>query len=144
MTAHIPYGYRIVDGKAVVDEVQAEQVRTFFEEYISGKSLKAAAEEVGLKIFHGSAGRMLRNKRYLGDDYYPKIIDEDTFEKVEAEKLRRAQMLGRIWEHKPKENSIKKYQFAMPTPDELYDDPFKQAEYVYSLIESEAIDNDDE
>ena len=74
----------------------------------------------------------------------PKIIDEDTFEKVEAEKLRRAQMLGRIWEHKPKENSIKKYQFAMPTPDELYDDPFKQAEYVYSLIESEAIDNDDE
>jgi hypothetical protein len=53
-------------------------------------------------------------------------------------------MLGRIWEHKPKENSIKKYQFAMPTPDELYDDPFKQAEYVYSLIESEAIDNDDE
>ena len=55
MTAHIPYGYRIVDGKAVVDEVQAEQVRSFFEEYISGKALKVAAENVGLKIFHGSA-----------------------------------------------------------------------------------------
>ena len=44
MTAHIPYGYRIVDGKAVVDEFQAEQVRTFFKEYISGKALKAAVK----------------------------------------------------------------------------------------------------
>ena len=50
MTAHIPYGYRIVDGKAVVDEVQAEQVRSFFEEYISGKALKVAAENMGLFI----------------------------------------------------------------------------------------------
>lgn len=74
MAAHTPYGYRIVDGKAVVDEVQAEQVRSFFEEYISGKALKVAAENVGLKIFHGSAGRMLRNTRYLGDDYYPPLL----------------------------------------------------------------------
>ena len=86
MTAHIPYGYRIVDGKAVVDEVQAEQVRTFFKEYISGKALKAAAEEVGLKIFHGSAGRMLRNTHYLGDDYYPAIIDKELFDKAEEER----------------------------------------------------------
>ena len=50
MTAHIPYGYRIVDGKAVVDEVQEEQVRSFFEEYISGKALKVAAENMGLFI----------------------------------------------------------------------------------------------
>ena len=32
----------------------------------------------------------------------------------------------------------------MPTPDELYDDPFKQAEYAYSLIESEVIHDGDE
>ena len=86
MTAHIPYGYRIVDGKAVVDEVQAEQVRSFFEEYISGKALKVAAENVGLKIFHGSAGRMLRNTHYLGDDYYPAIIDQELFDKAEKER----------------------------------------------------------
>ncbi len=66
MTAHIPYGYRIEDGKAVVDETQAEQVRTFFKEYISGKALKVAAETVGLKMFHGSAGRMLETLITLG------------------------------------------------------------------------------
>ncbi|EGT3735442.1 MAG: recombinase family protein [Sulfurimonas sp.] len=141
---HVPYGYTIQDGKAVIDQLQAEQLKKLFKAYLSGLSLKDAAKKAGIVRYHATIANMLTNKRYLGDDYYPKIIDEDTFEKVEAEKLRRAQMLGRIWEHKPKENSIKKYQFAMPTPDELYDDPFKQAEYVYSLIESEAIDNDDE
>lgn len=84
MTAHIPYGYRIEDGKAVVDEVQAKQVRTFFKEYISGKALKVAAETVGLKLFYGSAGRMLRNTHYLGDDYYPAIIDQELFNKAKA------------------------------------------------------------
>ena len=59
--AHIPYGYKIVDGKAVIDEEQAERVRTLFEGYISGLALKTAAEKAGLQIFHGSAGRMLRN-----------------------------------------------------------------------------------
>lgn len=141
---HVPYGYTIQDGKAVIDQLQAEQLKKLFKAYLSGLSLKDAAKKARIVRYHATIANMLTNKRYLGDDYYPKIIDEDTFEKVEAEKLRRAQMLGRIREHKPKENSIKKYQFAMPTPDELYDDPFKQAEYVYSLIESEAIDNDDE
>lgn len=28
--ARIPYGYRIVDGKAVIDEVKAQEVREFF------------------------------------------------------------------------------------------------------------------
>ena len=103
MTAHIPYGYRIVDGKAVVDEVQAEQVRSLYEEYISGKALKVAAENVGLKIFHGSAGRMLRNTHYLGDDYYPAIIDQELFDKAEKERQSRASQLGRVRELKGKE-----------------------------------------
>lgn len=103
MTAHIPYGYRIEDGKAVVDEIQAEQVRTFFKEYISGKALKVAAEMVGLKIFHGSAGRMLRNTHYLGDDYYPVIIDQELFDKAEEERQSRANQLGRVRELKVKE-----------------------------------------
>ena len=73
--AHNPYGYRIVDGKAEVDEGQATQVRELFENYISGMGLQAAAEKAGLQIYHGSAGRMLRNTHYLGDEYYPTNID---------------------------------------------------------------------
>jgi hypothetical protein len=77
---HIPYGYKIVDGKAVIDEEQAARVRTLFEGYISGLALKTAAEKAGLQIFHGSAGRMLRNTHYLGDEYYPAIIEKELFD----------------------------------------------------------------
>jgi hypothetical protein len=137
VTAHIPYGYRIVDGKAVVDEVQAEQVRSFFEEYISGKALKVAAENVGLKIFHGSAGRMLRNTRYLGDDYYPAIIDQELFDRAEEERQSRANQLGRVRELQGKEMPAVPLHFTMGRQTKVIYDPYEQAEYAYSLIESE-------
>ncbi len=137
MTAHIPYGYRIEDGKAVVDEIQAEQVRTFFKEYISGKALKVAVETVGLKIFHGSAGRMLRNTHYLEDDYYPAIIDQELFDKAEEERQSRANQLGRVRELKVKEMPSTPLHFTMGKQIQQFENPFRQAEYVYSLIESE-------
>lgn len=31
-------------------------------------ALIPAAEKGGLKLYHGSVGRMLQNKKYLGDD----------------------------------------------------------------------------
>lgn len=141
MTAHIPYGYRIEDGKAVVDETQAEQVRTFFKEYISGKALKVAAETVGLKIFHGSAGRMLRNAHYLGDDYYPAIIDQKLFDKAEEERQLRASQLGRVRELTVKETPPAPLHFIMGKQIQQYENPFRQAEYAYSLIESEVAMN---
>ena len=81
---HIPYGYRIENGRAVIDGEQAVTVREFFQNYISGMALMPAAENAGLKLYHGSAGRMLRNKKYLGDDYYPAIIDKETGRKEGA------------------------------------------------------------
>lgn len=47
---HIPYGYRIENGMAVVDEAEADTVRKFFDYYISGLALMAAAEKAGLKL----------------------------------------------------------------------------------------------
>ena len=141
MTAHIPYGYRIEDGKAVVDEIQAEQIRTFFKEYISGKALKVAAETVGLKIFHGSAGRMLRNTHYLGDEYYPAIVDQELFDKAEEERQSRASQLGRVRELKAKETPSAPLHFTMEKQIHQFENPFRQAEYAYSLIESEVDTN---
>lgn len=137
MTAHIPYGYRIEDGKAVVDESQAEQVRAFFNEYISGKALMVAAETVGLKLFHGSAGRMLRNTHYLGDDYYPAIIDRELFDKAEEQRQARAGQLGRVRELAPATSPAVPLHFTIGKQKKVCYDPFEQAEYAYSLIESE-------
>lgn len=96
--AHIPYGYKIVNGKAEVDEKQAEAVRKLFDGYIAGLGLKTASENAGLDIFHGSAGRMLRNKHYLGDEYYLAIIDRERFDKAEEIRIARASSLGRVRE----------------------------------------------
>lgn len=99
--------------------------------------MKPAAENAGLDIFHGSAGRMLRNAHYLGDEYYPAIIEKELFDKAEEIRMARASSLGRVRELesdlKPKVNT----EFTMPSLGMKFADPYAQAEYAYSLIESE-------
>lgn len=135
--AHIPYGYKIVDGKAVVDKEQAAAVRKLFDGYIAGLGLKPAAENAGLDIFHGSAGRMLRNKHYLGDDYYPAIIEHELFDKAEEIRIARAGSLGRIRELEQPQKPAADTRFSLKPVPMRFSDPYEQAEYAYSLIESE-------
>ena len=84
---------------------------------------------------------MLRNKKYLGDDYYPAIIDKETFDKAEEIRRSRAKALGRVWELEGKKDILFPTSFTIPTVRKVSDDPFKQAAYAYSLIESE-VDGD--
>lgn len=135
---HTPFGYRIENGKAVVDEAQAEQIRKLYEGYLSGLALTEAAKVAGLNLYHGSTKRMMQNRHYLGDEYYDAIIDKDTFEKAEAERIKRAGALDRIFEEKEPDPSEQPTVFSIGSVMKKYDDPFKQAEYAYSLIESEA------
>lgn len=134
---HTPYGYRIENGIAVIDEKQAQQVRGLFEGYISGLALTVAAERAGLKLFHGSAGRMLRNRKYLYDGYYPAIIDKATFERAEEERLKRAKALGRVYEKVEPIKAENPMIFTIPKFQDKYKNPLQQAEYAYSLIECE-------
>lgn len=134
---YIPYGYKIQNGAAIIDEKEAEQVRALYAEYLSGLSLTAAAQKVGIKMYHAGVKRLLQNERYLGDDYYPAIIDRETFEKAESERLKRAEALGRIRELEKPQKPKYPTRFYAKEPEQKYDDPFRQAEYAYSLIESE-------
>jgi hypothetical protein len=134
---HTPYGYRIENGKAVIDETEAEKVKELYSRYLAGLSLKDAAKKAGIDCYHATAGRILQNKYYLGDDFYPPIIDDGTFEKAKAEKQRRAEMLGRIWEPKDIQETEYATRFKVKPLEQKYDNLFKQAEYAYSLIESE-------
>ena len=135
--SHTPFGYRIENGKAEIDEKAAEQVKALFCSYLSGDSLAMAAKKADIKSFHAGVGRMLQNKRYLGDEYYPAIIDPDTFAAAEAERIRRAEKLGRIRKPEVKREVVYPSTFRTIEGTERFDDPFQQAEYVYSLIESE-------
>ncbi len=137
MANHIPYGYRIENGMAIIDKVQAQQVKELFRGYLSGMALMASAKAAGLNIYHCGAKRMLQNRYYLGDDFYPQIIEEETFQKVAAELNRRATAMGRIREQTtPKERKPETH-FTLKMTKKKYADPFKQAAYLYSRIEGE-------
>lgn len=135
--SHTPYGYKIENGKAVIDEEKAAQVRKLYEAYLSGLAYVPAAKVAGLTLRHSGAKRMMQNERYLGDGYYPAIIEKETFEMAEAERSKRQIKLGRVFDDRPSKVNKHETGFSLPKVQKKFEDPFKQAEYVYSLIESE-------
>lgn len=139
---HTPYGYKIEDGAAFIDEEKANRIQAFFKEYLSGLSLSAAAKKAGINAYHGTAGNMLKNKKYLGDGFYPAIVDKQVFEQAEIERQKRARKLGRIYGSKEQEKPEQEFDFTIGSIDEDYEDPFTQAEYVYGLIRRKERSND--
>lgn len=136
--AYIPYGYKMIEGVITVDEEKANQVRVFFEKYISGLSLAVAGEQAGIEKTHSSMGLMLKNINYLGNDVYPAIIDKESFDKAEEVRQKRAKDLGRIVELAAFTSPTPIERFKMKKADtKLPEDPVLRAEYLYSLIESE-------
>lgn len=135
--SHIPYGYKIKDGVAIIDEAKATNIRKLYEHYLSGLALTVAAKEAGIETYHCTAGKMLRNIHYLGDEYYPAIIDRSTFDATETERQKRAKKLGRIRKPMKHEKKAIPTTFHIGTVKSQYSNPFQQAEYVYSQIESE-------
>ena len=134
---HIPFGYQIENGKAVIDEPAAEQLKTLYLNYLSGMALVKAAKEAGIDTYHGTASKMLANRRYLGDFFYPQIIDAEIFHAAQVERKKRAKSLGR--DHFVSEPSVFEVpiEFSIQPVLQHFDDPQEQAEYIYSLIESE-------
>lgn len=131
------FGYTIKNGKAYIDKEKAAKVQKLFDGYISGLALRAAALEAGIDTFHGSAGRMLQNKKYMGTDFYPTIISEETFVKAQSERENHAVKLGRVREVEEDLPIISPVKFRWKSNEIMFDNPFKQAEYAYSMIESE-------
>lgn len=152
--AYIPYGYKIENGKAVIDQNAAQQLKDLFKGYLSGLSVKNALEQSGIPMSLGSAKHMLKNTTYLGDDYYPRIIDDDTFRLTGQERVRRSA----IFVHPKKSNKVLKIiqvrtHFQMdidPHPGaSTYDlTPSQRAAFLYSCIKpckdgGTKIDDDD-
>lgn len=93
--AHVPYGYRIENGVAVIDEVRGEQIKTLFQGYLEGVGLQMLAARTGIPKFHAALAKLLEDRRYLGEGYYPALVDEMTFRKAQEERNRRVERLGR-------------------------------------------------
>ena len=121
------YGYRIIDGIAKIDESEACAIRAIFSGYISGMSLREAAENAGKPMVHSMVKRIIRNICYIGDDFYPAIVSRQTFTKANAELIRRAEKHG---SGKRLKAPPVYTEFTLAEPEMQYDDPIAQAEYM--------------
>ncbi len=130
---HTPFGYIIINGKAVIDEENAERVRMLFQEYIDCGSMRAAAKKAGIDKTHSVIGRLLKNETYVGTEYYPQIVDEDIFAKAQEIRGNNAKSQNRIGAYRPHPKAEIGI-FTIGKVATQYDDPYKQAEYAYSQI----------
>lgn len=134
---HTPYGYKIINGQAVIDEPVAAKIRLLYKEYLNFGSMTAAAVKAGIDKTHSVIGRILKNKMYLGDEYYPQLIDAETFEQVQTLRYNNAKRLNRIREYEPEERSKDNTTYRIGKVPTKFDNPYKQAEYAYGLIEED-------
>lgn len=86
---NIPFGYCVVNGQYAINENEAEAVQKIFADYIGGKSLKTIAAEMQIPYNSGKEKwnknmvcRVLENKKYIGENGFPKIISEEDFEQA--------------------------------------------------------------
>jgi len=132
---HLPFGYKIENGKAKIDEVTSEQVRKIFRSYLEGYSLLKIAKKTGAKASHPSISLILRNRRYLGDGFYPPLIDPEIFAAVESERTQRAEKLKKHKISPNRKQVLFPTNFRLLEGNQQFEDPFQQATYAYSLIE---------
>ena len=127
----IPYGYRIENGKAVIDTEAADRIHNFIDTYLSGLSVKEANKTAEIPLSASSLNKLLQNKTYLGTDYYPPLISAEVFQSVQVEKLKRTHP-GTATAAEP---VAAKNRFVMRTPDtNRHGDAKETASYLYSLI----------
>ena len=131
---HTPFGYRIEDGTPVINEEQAEKIRETCLYYLSGMSFSAAAREAGLQMVHSQVKHTLLNPRYLGEMGYPPILTKEIMEQVEVERQKREEAYGHErWKKGNTESRIYTV-FSIPSIEEKYKDPIRQAEYAFSML----------
>ena len=100
----IPFGYKMENGEITTEPREVYAVVRIFDEYIGGKSLidianMLQAEGIPYHPFEdckwnkNMVKRILENKRYLGDEKYPQLVDETKFRKANDVKIKRANNL---------------------------------------------------
>ena len=82
----------------------------------------------------GKSKHMLTKKYYYGDDFYPAIIDIETYQKANKELQSRTASSNQTGK-KRRITAKPQTDFVFSAPEMQYDDPYEQAEYLYSLIE---------
>ncbi|ACL77039.1 recombinase family protein [Ruminiclostridium cellulolyticum] len=104
MQRHMPLGYKISDGSITIDSEKADIVKMIFSSFISGKSMMKISQELtkagvlnasGKPSWnHCSVGNILKNIKYIGDEYHPAVITENDYRTAETIRQERARQLN--------------------------------------------------
>ena len=90
------YGYQFIDGMLQTDEEQSRMVQEIFRVYNSGVPVTRLKDHIeGLEINRVRLSDMLSDKRYLGNETFPQIIDQELFEAVQQRKKERRKAIGK-------------------------------------------------
>lgn len=98
-----PFGYKLVDGKLVINEKEAKIIKEMFQLYVTGKGIRSIAlylQRFGIKKDIRTISRWLDNPVYTGrlrwgnnskidtiifeETTHPVIIDDDTFSQAQG------------------------------------------------------------
>lgn len=124
------YGYQIKNGGFAIVPAEAEVVKQIFEGFLQGKSRRQLSLETGMKPIR--IKQILNFTGYARGDVYPHIIKPENSTAARA-RLKRTS--------RPAKSKIKKItppqNFYHGILKEQFKDPYKQAEYIYSLIQTE-------
>ena len=131
---HIPFGYCFKDGEPAIDDENGPKVIRLFDLYLHGYGLAAAGDNVGISTWHCGISRIITNRVYLGEGIFPRLISDETFDKAQHERYKRAARLGRLnKKHKDRKPHIP-FDFILESTECEIVDPFLKAEYLYSQI----------
>ena len=93
-----PFGYRMEQGKVVIDPNESRWVVYIYEQYIQGASFKNLSDTLcGTGIHYdvdkpwnkNMVARILQDRRYTGEGLYPQIIDDLTFNRVDQKRSKK-------------------------------------------------------
>ena len=96
---NIPFGYCYADGVVITNDSEFKTVKAICQSYLGGESLLTIAHrlnEKGVEYMPSVTGwnkarlmRILEDKRYLGTETFPAIVDESTYEAIKGIKTAR-------------------------------------------------------
>lgn len=96
---YIPFGYQLELGNYRLHPIEAVNVTEIYRQYLEGSSYKQIAERqnragcpysLSSPIWNKNmVGRILQDKRYLGDEQFPKIITEWEYQNVQILQIKK-------------------------------------------------------
>lgn len=91
---NIPFGYTMENGKIIIYPTESQTVQEIFSDYLDGQSLLKIAESLNerhVEYLPETTGwnkarlkRIIEDKRYIGSDSYPPIIEQKIYDKAQA------------------------------------------------------------